>query len=421
MKVLILSRDYPVNGSIAGMTGGVALWYQKLARGLVESGHEVHVICQAVQKSATFQDEKGVFVHSVAETPRSSRFLSHLAARLKYDLIAFLTAKHLMNIYNFDIVDTPEWAGEGLLVSLRKRPPLIVQAHGNIYKQIEAKNYRNFVWMIAMRIVGLISDFVLKRADIIIATSEEVKKDLTGRLHVPEKRIITIFPFRVDMNKFNGEVSNEDRPLGLSKEDRIVLFVGRLNASKGVKFLCEAAPKILQRLPGTKFVIVGRDTNEAPGGESFKSYLQRVVMSKDSLSQTIFVDYVSEDDLARLYSISSVFVLPSLAESFPMALFEALACGCPSVATPVGVVPTLNLVYPNGIVVPANETDSLASAVIELLSLDSNQRARVRIENRRLIESRFSFPAQVRLVEKTYLLAIMNNSRYNKIYDSVDS
>ena len=399
-KILFLTRDYPLSRSIVGLTGGVALWYQKQARAMSAMGHEIHVICQGKDGPEEFIDEAGVFVHAVSRSPKTFLLLYRLYARVSYDLLAWLELREVIRRFNIEVIDTPEWAGEGLLYCFKKAVPLVVSAHGSIVTQVNAGNYPKQTWLPILKFLGLLADFVLKKADKVIASSDQVHDELINRVHIDPSKIVTVYPFRIDPDIFHYVASDIMKNWGISDNMPTVLFVGRLNISKGIKVLCMAIPIVLKSIPDVRFIIVGRDTNCGPGGTSYKHYLQSS-LNNDILEKMIFIDYVTETDLVKLYSACTIFVLPSLAESFPMPVFEALSCGKPVVATSTGIVPKLNLNYPFGLVVPPKDVVSLANAIIALVSANRSKNEDVSKNNCKIVDQ-FSFGKQVNLLERVY-------------------
>jgi glycogen synthase len=103
MKIVILSREYPPDTA----WGGLAIVYHSLACALVQRGHEVHVICQAMGKSRE-SVEDGVFVYRVGTN--SKRY--NAASRVNYSLYAWLKLRSIINSRKIDIVEANYWGAE---------------------------------------------------------------------------------------------------------------------------------------------------------------------------------------------------------------------------------------------------------------------------------------------------------------------
>src|SRR5690606_4083833 len=109
-----------------------------------------------------------------------------------------------------------------------------------------------------------------------------------------------------------------------------------------------------------------------------------------------FRGHLRGEELARAYRESDVFLLPSLSESFSMALLEGMASGLPVVATRIGGIPELVEDGVNGLLVPAHAPDRLADA-LDTLSASPELRARFGRNNRRKIETRYGWSTIARL------------------------
>jgi glycosyltransferase involved in cell wall biosynthesis len=103
-----------------------------------------------------------------------------------------------------------------------------------------------------------------------------------------------------------------------------------------------------------------------------------------------FLGFVYGEALTKRYQEADIFVLPSLSESFSMALLEAMASGLPVVATNVGGTPELVTDGENGFLVPPADPDSLSDA-IERLATSSDIRHQFALANRRKTEGPYTW------------------------------
>ena len=100
------------------------------------------------------------------------------------------------------------------------------------------------------------------------------------------------------------------------KKEPFVLFVGRIAAQKGIRYLVEAA----KRLQNVKFILVGRAERE-------------IKLLRDAPPNIVYMGFVSEKELLDLYSRALVFCLPSVGETFGFVILEAMASACSIVST----------------------------------------------------------------------------------------
>ncbi|MCL2706974.1 MAG: glycosyltransferase family 4 protein [Dehalococcoidia bacterium] len=152
-----------------------------------------------------------------------------------------------------------------------------------------------------------------------IAVSELAKK--YAAKHVSGE--FTVIPNGVDLNHFNTQVS----PIPGYDDGKInILFVGRLESRKGVKYLLRAYEKLKKEHSNIRLIIVG------PGVNLRKRYEWWVRFKR--LKEVVFTGGVSYADLPRYYKTADIFCAPAIGkESFGIILLEAMALGKPIVAS----------------------------------------------------------------------------------------
>lgn len=375
--------------------------YHSLACALAQRGHQVHVICQAVGETKDVIDD-GVFVHRVGANPK--RYSA--VARISYSFRAWLKLREIIKQYDIEIVEATYWGAEALLYSLRRRTPLIVRTDVSASDMLRTRTYAGVKELLSLKVLSRLESFSAKRADRVVAISHDLYTRAIEELHIDPGKVDRV-PHAVDTAKYSYIESDVRERLGIPRGIPLVLFVGRLEARKGVHVLCQAIPEIIGSMPSTRFVLVGRDTNTPQGG-SVKSYITKEAERRGFSDNLVLIDSMLPDELVALYSACDVFVLPSLWEGFGLVVLEALACGKPVVATSVGGAPEIGLTPPSGIVVAPNNPKELAEALLELLSLDDEDKRLVAKKNRELIENRFSMPGWVDKVVEVYEKALKN-------------
>ncbi len=175
---------------------------------------------------------------------------------------------------------------------------------------------------------------IIADADCIVAFSAH-ERDAMVRLYDGNPSRIRLVPCGVDLARFRplgrAEARNE---LGLNGH-KVLLYVGRIEALKGVDLLIHTAA----HLPtgDVQVLVVGSDAD----GSGEIARLKR--MAEDlNVGQAIeFVGRVPQEQLAWYYSAADVCVVPSFYESFGLAALESMACGTPVVASRVGGLPTV--------------------------------------------------------------------------------
>ena len=393
MRITFLTREYLPDTA----WGGQAVMYHTLARALAGQGHEVHVICQAVSKPED-NVEAGVFVHQVGTNPKRYSAI----ARINYSFHAWQKLSEIIKTHNIEVVDAACWGAEGFLYSLFKSVPLIVGVATSSLDILETKTYSGKKEFFIFKVLSLIEDFTVKRADRVVAYSRAVYTHLTCKLGIaPDK--VDIVHHAIDIDKFKFVESDIRQKLGVSNDAYLVLFAGRLESRKGAHILCQAIPHILEQKPDVRFVLLGHDTNTAPGGGSFKHHIVSQAQSGGFNDNLVFIDFLPDNELVQLYSACDILISASLKESFGLTVIEAMSCGKPVVATSVGIVPELQHYGSKGVsVIPAGEAQILAEASIKFLSLDDKHRKELGIRNRHLIEKDFSITMWVAKMIEVY-------------------
>jgi len=169
------------------------------------------------------------------------------------------------------------------------------------------------------------------------------------------------------------------------KEKKIILFLGRVHPQKGLALLIEAFSKVILKQKNAYLVIAGPDEH---------GYTKKL---KERLKQLGLMQYViftgmllDKQKLSALYS-SNIFVLPSFAENFGLAVIEAMACRLPVVVSDkVGICHDIEF-YKSGLVME-HKSDKFADAMLKLL--DDEQLSRQMGENGyKLVQDRFNITA----------------------------
>jgi len=145
--------------------------------------------------------------------------------------------------------------------------------------------------------------------------------------------------------------------LGLPVDGRLIVFVGRFESAKGAPELLEAFRIVQTQVPLAHLVIVGQDNLGSLAGN----------MECQENRNIHWIGEVAPDQVARYLQACDIFVFPSHAEGMPNALLEAMACGLPPVATPVGGIPEVIVDGENGFLVPVGDSRRLAERLLLFL------------------------------------------------------
>lgn len=176
------------------------------------------------------------------------------------------------------------------------------------------------------------------------------------------------------------------------REPGLVVFAGRCEASKGVFELVEAVARLRPVCPRVRLECAG-------DGDLGK--LERRAAALGIAGQVTMRGWLGGRERDELLARASVFVLPSHAEGLPMSLLEAMAAGCPVVATAVGGIPDLVTHGVNGLLVPPSNPKALADAVRALLQ-DPAFAERLGREARATVAARYTAERSLERLEQIY-------------------
>lgn len=280
------------------------------------------------------------------------------------DLLSLFRLYRVMRQTHFDIVHTHN-PKSGLLGQLAARmagvPIVINTLHGFYFHDHMHPLWRRF-YISLEKIAARCSDVILSqnKEDMEAATKEKICH--TGQIKYLGNGIDLT---RFDPDRIAHATTQQKRAeVGLSKDEQVVGFVGRLAGKrKGFLDFLAAGQQIIQRLPNVRFLIVGIADHSKPDA------VQPAVAKNFGIEgHCIFLGHRPNHELPVLYALMDVLVLPSLFEGIPRAVMEASAMRVPAVATNVKGNREAIEHDSNGLLVPLGDIRSLSLAICELLT-----------------------------------------------------
>jgi glycosyltransferase involved in cell wall biosynthesis len=280
-----------------------------------------------------------------------------------------------------------------LMARIRRRRLIITHQLALDIATVRASRIRKAVW------AGLFRCYS-RMAAVHIASSHAGAELLTRHYAFPADRVLLIyngadlrlFVPLADMQRLQARqaIAAAVRATGPWENILLVCTVARLNPQKGLFDLIDAAAEVLPNVPDARFLIVG-------DGELRGQLEERV--ARLGLSDTIlFAGSRPLAQIATWLGATDLFVLPSHDEGLPLALLEAMAAGCPVVATAVGGVGEVVADESVGILVPPRQAQRLAVALRRLLD-DGARRTAMGLAARERVTATFD-------VERCYAATI---------------
>ncbi|AFU67654.1 mannosyltransferase, putative [Psychroflexus torquis ATCC 700755] len=192
-------------------------------------------------------------------------------------------------------------------------------------------------------------------ADLVVAISEQTKKDIIKYLGVSESKIKVIYQgcrdiFKLDFDE--NEIQSVKLNYNLPKD--FILYVGTIEKRKNLLSIVQAIKNI-----DTHLVVVGRKTKYY---NEVESYIQKNNLEK----KVIFLNHVNDSSLAIIYKLAKVFLLPSFFEGFGIPIIEALYSGTPVITSKGGCLEEAG--GPHSVYVEPSDVNSIKEAIINVLS-----------------------------------------------------
>jgi glycosyltransferase involved in cell wall biosynthesis len=207
---------------------------------------------------------------------------------------------------------------------LRKKLPLVITIHDLMYLRLK----ESAAWF-KRRVARVVFLNAIKKADKIIAVSENTKKDIldlypkaNGKIRVIYEAADPIFK-KISDNVVLGAVRKK-----YNLPDEFILFVGSLKRHKNIERLLLAYSDLKKKGLRHKLVIVGRYRPD-----------ESEILGKIRLTDALYLNEVSTHDLLCIYNLASVLTFPSLYEGFGLPVLEAMSCGLPVVASSATSLP----------------------------------------------------------------------------------
>ncbi|RIK67675.1 MAG: 4-alpha-glucanotransferase [Planctomycetota bacterium] len=209
---------------------------------------------------------------------------------------------------SFDVVHAHDWMTypAGIAVARALGKPLVVHIHSTEFDRSgEHVNQRIYD----------VEREGMHAADRVIAVSTLTKNIVTSRYGVPEHKVEVVYN-AIDNN---GNGYEALPPIG--KEEKIVLFLGRITMQKGPEYFLAAAKKVLEFNKNVRFVMAGT-------GDMTKRMIE--LAAELGIGQkVVFTGFLRGNDVARIYKMADLYVMPSVSEPFGIAPLEALSHDVP--------------------------------------------------------------------------------------------
>ncbi len=331
MKILFVSDIFYPH------TGGVPEHILYLCQNLREMGHDAKILAPSYGNNAPWTDDYIIRLGRAIKIPKNRS-----VAVLTFGVLIPWKLRRFLAKENFDVIH--------LHGSIAPTLPYLA------LKYSQAKNFITFHSAHEESYGYVLWEPVLeqyfRKLDGLIAVST-VARDSVSKYFPGTYRII---PNGIDTERFCPSL--EPVP-ALRELGPKILFVGRFEPRKGLKYLLQAFPRVLEEVPSARLVIVGQGFLE----RYYRRYVEEHIKGS-----VLFVGHVSPQDLPRYYASCDIYCSPATgAESFGIVLLEAMATETPIICSDIPGYRTLMEEGKEGLFFKARNPASLAERILFLL------------------------------------------------------
>lgn len=358
-RLLVLASTYPrwIGDPEPGFV-------HELAKRLLDK-FDVTVLCPHASGAATRELMEGVTVVRYRYAPEQLETLVNdggIVTNLKrakwklllvpsFVLMQAWQAWRLVHSGKVDVIHAHWVLPQGLIAALLrsfsgKRIPFLVTSHGADLYALRGK------------IFDALKRFVLRKAASATVVSAAMREHL--RMYGMAVGHVSVMPMGVDMTgRFHPEAT-------VLRSGHELLFVGRLVEKKGLRYLLEAMPIVLQRFPEVRLTVAGF------GPEEVALKMQACALGIDK--QVRFIGAVPQAQLPSLYRHAALFVAPFVRaksgdeEGLGLVLVEAIGCGCPILAGEVPAVADILGIGYDEMAIDPHDPAKLAGAIVAALA-----------------------------------------------------
>ncbi|HTY81821.1 MAG TPA: glycosyltransferase [Dehalococcoidales bacterium] len=356
LKIAMLAaHSCPVGELGAKDTGGMSVYIREVGRELSKQGHSVDVYTRVHDPADPIIDDLGegarlIHVKAGQEAKIHKLEVYSYLPEFTQNLETFQESYGL----SYDVVFSHYWLSGlvGQALQQRWNVPNVIMFHtmGAVKNAIGIGEEDPVLRVEAEK-------RLVDSCQRVIAATDRGKLELE-RFYDAKPDKISVVPCGVNMSLFHPIERNSARTrLGL-KNEKVALFVGRLDPLKGGERLLEAMPEI-----DAKLIIIG-------GDESSRGEIEKLRDLSSALGIQAKIDFrgaVKQEELPFYYSAADVCAVPSYYESFGLVALEALSCGTPVVAADVGDLKNIIIPGKTGYIVDNNSSDLLHGALYNVL------------------------------------------------------
>jgi len=296
-------------------------------------------------------------------------------------LLRILKLAHFLRKQRFQILHAHDlWSNiVGMAAAMLARTPVTITSQRDLSHDAWYGTYRRRVLR-----------FLQGRSSVVLTNAKAIRDGLIEQDRLLPDKVCVVYN-GVDLDRFHV-LADRDQIFPSCGGNKLIVLVGNMITDvKGHDVLISAAPQVVKVHPKTQFVLVG----EGAMRSGFEKHVRDLGLHEN------FLFLGRRRDVPAILACCDIAVLPSLAEGLPNAVLEYLAAGLPVVATALGGNIEIIQDGATGLLVPAQDPQSLAGALIKLLS-DEDLAARIAGDGCDYVKQNFSFERLVADMDALY-------------------
>jgi len=255
---------------------------------------------------------------------------------------------------------TAKLLGKGVVIASAGSAWKVAQARGDLLAKVS---------VLLQSITYRLSNRIIMYSERLV--EEHSLQKYRNKISIAQKHFIDFDKFKVK-REFN-------------ERDKLIGYIGALSKIKGVPNLLEAIPQVLAEKSDVRFII---------GGEGeLKGEVEKYLDEKNLKSKARFVGWIPHDELPDYLNKLKLLVLPSYTEGLPNILLEAMACGTPVLATPVGGIPDVIKDDETGFIMEDNSPECIVINIIR--ALETSRLREIAYNARSLVEREYTYKKAV--------------------------
>ena len=356
VKVLMFGWEFPPMN-----TGGLGTACYGLTNALARNGVEITFVLPYAEASSEVPFMRLIPLRGITFHPINSllgpylttqsylRRYQKLGMPLMYGESLFIevaryaeAAAKIAAIEQFDIIHCHDWMtfGAGMEAKRVSGKPLIIHVHATEFDRTASDHVNQAIYDAERR--------GMHEADHIIAVSEYPRKRIIERYGIPPEKVTAVH---------NAvEFTSVPATYTIARDDKIVLFLGRITVQKGPDYFIYAAKKVLDYDPHVKFIIAGTGDME--------QFIIEKAAEMGIADRVLFAGFLRGGQIDEAYRLADVFVMPSVSEPFGITPLEAMRNGTPVIISKTSGV---SEVLHHALKVDFWDVDDIANKIIGIL------------------------------------------------------